>query len=252
MKRRDASARVQTQTVDVAALEQRIGIVFNDRALLRTALTHSSYINEYPDAGEHNERLEFLGDGVLCQIAKYFLYRTCAEREGRLTDLLNLLVSNRTLAAIGEELRIEEFMLLGYGQRIKNTDVRSLSRIRACAVEALIGAIRIDRGLGVAELFISQFLIPRMLKIKDADVRDPKSLLIMTLQERTRQQPVYRVLQKIGSENVSTISVGVYAGNRPIGQASGPSRQVAEQRAARNALREHFNINLPIWEDLIE
>lgn len=248
---KETHKRVTRQTPDLMLFERSIGIVFNHKHLLRTALTHRSYLNENRDVLEHNERLEFLGDAVLEAAVTYHLYRTCQFRsEGDLTALRAVLVCTRTLAKIGEELHIEQYMLFSRGGYRDLENPVTLRYIRACALEAVIGAIRVDRGNGIAELFINKFVLPRLLQIKDVDVRDPKSALQELAQDRWRRTPEYRVLQESGPDHARRFVVAVYIGNKPVAHAEASSKQDAQLNAARKALKDSFNINLAVWDEL--
>ena len=125
-------------------LETKIKIQFQNKDLLATALTHRSYLNEnrsYPLP--HNERLEFLGDAVLELITTEFLYRSYENPEGDLTNLRSALVNYRLLSEIAKDIGLEAFILLSRGEAKDNGRARQV--ILANAIEALIGAIYLDR-----------------------------------------------------------------------------------------------------------
>ncbi len=236
----------------LAEFERRIGISFQDKSFLETALTHCSYLNENTDAVEHNQRLEFLGDAVLEAVVTYHLYTTMPEaNEGKLTNMRAALVNNFVIGKVGEELEIDAYLRMSLGQRRDNQLAeKQVRHIRACAVEAVIGAIRLDRGSGVAELFIRQFLLPRLERIRNADIRDPKEALQEMAQEVWHITPHYVRLNSTGPDHQRTQTVGVYAGTRPLATGVSDSTKHAEQRAARKALREEFDVQFLVWDEV--
>ena len=135
--------------MDLTKLETKIEVKFNNLEHLQTALTHRSYLNENRGYKlPHNERLEFLGDAVLEMVTTEYLYSNYQNPEGELTNLRSALVNYRILAEIARGLGIEEYILLSRGEA-KDTG-RARQVIMANAMEALIGAIYIDQGMGAA------------------------------------------------------------------------------------------------------
>ena len=131
----------------MTALEERLGHSFQNRALLETAVTHSSYANENRASGiVCNERLEFLGDSVLGVTVADFLYRHFPDMpEGRMTRLRAELVCETSLHKVALELGISEYMRLGRGE--EHTGGRQRPSILADMVEAIIAAMYIDSGM---------------------------------------------------------------------------------------------------------
>ncbi|HIP70973.1 MAG TPA: ribonuclease III, partial [Anaerolineae bacterium] len=132
---------------DLSALEENLGVQFQDYSLLTRALTHRSYLNENPGmALEDNERLEFLGDAVLDFVVAAYLYHRFPEMpEGDLTSLRAALVRTTMLARFARQLEIGRFLRLGYGE-VENGG-RERSPILCAAFEAVIGAIYLDQGV---------------------------------------------------------------------------------------------------------
>ncbi len=126
--------------------ERKIGIAFKDKNLLVEALTHRSYLNEYPKWRlPHNERLEFLGDAVLELIVTEALFDKFPKQpEGQLTVLRAALVNYQILARVAESIDLDDFILMSRGER-KDTG-RAREVILANAIEAVIGAIYLDQG----------------------------------------------------------------------------------------------------------
>ena len=140
-------------------LEKRIGYIFNDKVLLKQALTHSSYANEQKirKNGDY-ERLEFLGDAVLEMISSEFLFKEHPDMpEGKLTKLRSSLVCEPALAQCAKEIDLGSYMLLGKGEEA--TGGRYRESITSDVMEALIGALYLDGGFQVVRNFILKFIL---------------------------------------------------------------------------------------------
>lgn len=223
---------------NISELESLIGVSFKNKDLLLQALTHRSYLNENPSWKlDHNERLEFLGDAVLELIVTEYLYNKYSNPEGELTNWRAALVNAVILAEITNQFNLNDFILLSRGEA-KDTG-RARQYILANAIEALIGAIYLDQGYKVAESFITRFVIkelPRVLKEKL--YRDPKSLFQEEAQDRIGITPAYEVLEEWGPDHARQFKVGVFLDKELAGQGEGPSKQDAQQMAARDALHK--------------
>lgn len=217
-------------------LEQSLGTVFNDKDLLRQALTHRSYLNENPNFyPDHNERLEFLGDAVLELIVTEYLYQNYANPEGELTSWRAALVNSKMLSKIAKEIKINDFLLLSKGEA-KDTG-RAREYILANAVEATIGAIYLDRGYGKAANFIKQHIIPRLPEIIEKELyKDPKSSFQEEAQERVGITPTYEVLDEHGPDHAKNFTVGVFLEKELVAKGEGSSKQEAQERAAQKAI----------------
>ena len=219
--------------------QTRIGVAFNDPALLERAFIHRSYLNEHPKLGlEHNERLEFLGDAVLELVVTDFLYRTYPNPEGDLTNWRSALVKTESLASVAETLEISEFFKLSRGETKGNA--RSHALISANAVEAIIGAVYLDQGYDAARDFISAHVISRLEEIlANGTWMDPKSKFQELAQEQHGLTPNYRVLEEAGPDHDKVFTVGAYVGDKLFGKGNGSSKQSAQQVAAQAGL-EHM------------
>ena len=218
---------------------QKMGVVFNDIGLLRTACTHRSYLNENKGAGlEHNERLEFLGDAVLELIITYFLFKKYPKKnEGDLTSYRAALVNTVSLSRVAESLGVNDYMLLSRGEEKDKGRARSI--ILADSVEAIIGAIYIDQGYSAAANFVSRHL----LEVIDIDEivskklwLDAKSRFQERAQEMTNFTPAYKTLKETGPDHDKQFTLGVFLGSVQVALGTGPSKQEAEQKAAEKAL----------------
>lgn len=223
--------------MDFSILEDRLGVSFEERGLLKQALTHRSYLNEnrnYPLG--HNERLEFLGDAVLELVVREFLYRKFPSKpEGVLTAYRSALVNTQMLSALAVEIGLNDFLLLSRGEA-KDTG-RARQIILADAFEAVIGAVRLDQGYDAAQCFIATTLFHKLEEIVTKELwRDAKSRLQEVVQELLRVTPTYEVLEESGPDHGKSFVVGVYFGSDFIAQGTGPAKQHAEVEAAKAAL----------------
>lgn len=216
---------------DPGALARRLGHDFASPELLDEALTHRSA------GGEHNERLEFLGDSVLnCVIAAALYDLRPDVPEGDLTRLRASLVREKTLAQLAAEIDLNQYLRLGPNER--RSGVYRRASALADAVEALIGAIYRDAGFEVARGVILRLYEERLATLPDAeDLKDPKTRLQEWLQARNRPLPLYETVDVSGAEHARNFTVRCAlsdAGMEETGEGS--SRRRAEQNAARAML----------------
>lgn len=221
-------------------LERNIGVTFEDKDLLTEALTHRSYLNEYPKWHlPHNERLEYLGDAVLELIVSEELFaKFPKEPEGRLTVLRAALVNYQILAKVAERIRLQDFIMMSRGERKDNGKAREV--ILANAMEALIGAIYLDRGFAVAKKFADAFVMSNLDEVlKTKSYKDSKSELQEVIQEKLKLTPTYDVITEEGPAHKRMFTMGVYFGDKLIATGEGTSKQEAEADAAKNALKKY-------------
>lgn len=236
------------------ALEATIGHTFNDRGLLRMALTHRSAVFEPTGmrrAGSKprdpanpmlppptNERLEFLGDAVLAYVTADYLYRTFPQlTEGELTAVRAALVKAPTLANFARQIDLGQYLIMGKGEAMMGG--RERDALLSSAFEALLGALSLDRGFTAAADFVL-----RLIKDEAASVvaqrrfKDEKSIFQELVQARLAQTPVYHVVSAEGPSHQRTYTIEVRIGDLVAGRGVGPSKQRAEQNAARDALAQ--------------
>jgi len=215
---------------------EKLGFEFKDINLLVTALTHRSYVNEHrKSVSEHNERLEFLGDAVLELVVTDFLFLNYEEAEGILTSWRASLVRTESIGDAGQLLGYEPLVRMSRGE--KQGGERARVQILANAFEALIGAIYLERGYDDAAVFIKKHIISKLDGIlKEGSWRDPKSHLQEVMQRVDGVTPRYVVLEEVGPDHDKVFTLGVYAGDRQVSQGTGPSKQAAQQEAAKAAL----------------
>lgn len=218
---------------------EKLGFEFKNIDLLITALTHRSYVNEHrKSVSEHNERLEFLGDAVLELVVTDFLFNNYAEPEGILTSWRAALVRTESIGEAGQKLGYEPLVRMSRGE--KQGSERARLQILANAFEALIGAIYLERGYADAEVFISKNITSKLGGIlKEGSWRDPKSHLQEVMQKVDGVTPRYIVLDEIGPDHDKVFTLGVYAGDRLVSKGVGPSKQAAQQEAAKAALKTY-------------
>lgn len=220
-------------TADLAELERRLGVSFEDRSLLEQALRHSSYLNENPGLGQSNERLEFLGDAVLgLVVAERLFLDGPGASEGEMTRARAALVCEETLSGLADSLGLGEYLRLGKGET--GSGGRHKSKNLARVLEAVIGALFIDRGLEASREFILGILGKEFSKLKTASL-DYKTRLQELVQSHKQPSPVYELVSEVGLPHARTFTVVVWVGERILGTGAGKSKKMAETEAAREA-----------------
>ncbi|HEY4500300.1 MAG TPA: ribonuclease III [Candidatus Paceibacterota bacterium] len=217
--------------------EDKAGVVFKNKSLLKQAFTHRSYINENKNTKlEHNERLEFLGDAVLELVVTDFLYREYPTKpEGELTTYRSALVNSTTLSEVASNLDMNDFLLLSKGES-KDTG-RARQFILANTFESVVGATYLDQGYDSAKKFIEKHIFIFADKmIARGNLVDTKSLFQERAQEKTGATPAYKLIKDSGPDHDKSFTVGVYINREQIATGEGKSKQEAEQNAAQRAL----------------
>jgi ribonuclease-3 len=216
-----------------------VGHRFADLALLKLALTHSSFSAEEPGEAS-NERLEFLGDAVLGWVLADEMYRRHPDfHEGLLTDLRKSVVNAATLAEVARGLGIGPFIRLGRGEsRARGGEKVS---ILANAFEAILGAIYLDAGSSVAKSHILRLLrdvidgaVPGLATL------DPKTQLQELAAARDLPAPQY-VVRGEGPDHEKTFHAEVVVGGVTRGAGTGRTKKAAEQEAASRAITSMRN-----------
>ena len=215
-------------------LEQIIGYTFQNKKLLKQALTHSSYANE-KKLGKLgcNERLEFLGDAVLELISSDFLYAKFTQvPEGELTKKRASLVCEPSLAYCARQFGLPQYLLLGKGENM--TGGRNRDSIVSDATEALLGAIYLDGGFEPAKDFVLKFIL------NDIEHKqlfyDSKTILQELIQGETDEEIVYTILKEEGSDHDKSFWAQVSVGKKALGTGKGRTKKAAEQAAAYDAI----------------
>ncbi|MGI2028575.1 MULTISPECIES: ribonuclease III [unclassified Endozoicomonas] len=221
------------KTLELARLQKKLGHEFSNQSLLALALTHRSF------GSRNNERLEFLGDSIVNFVIAEALYERFPDaKEGQLSRLRARMVRGVTLAELGREFELGDFLRLGSGE-LKSGGFRRES-ILADAVEAIIGAIYLDAGMAVCHQRIRTWFTTRLdqLTTTDEQNKDPKTRLQEYLQARQQSLPKYQVTDIQGEAHDQHFSVicELECLDEPS-KGEGSSRRGAEQQAARNALK---------------
>jgi len=218
-----------------------LGVEFSDISLLQKAFTHRSYLNEHKKStSEHNERLEFLGDAVLELIVTEYLYLNFQESEGILTNWRSSLVRTESIGALAKKLGYENYLRLSKGE--KRGSERARDQILANCFEAVIGALYLDQGYQATKDFLYKNLIVTFQEIlSTGSWIDPKSKLQEVVQAQELSTPFYKVISEDGPDHDKTFEIAVFIDNQKIGEGSGPSKQLAQQQAAMDALKNKYH-----------
>ncbi|TSC78987.1 MAG: putative ribonuclease III [Candidatus Peregrinibacteria bacterium Gr01-1014_25] len=216
-------------------LEKQIGIVFRDKELLAQALTHRSAVRESRTRG-HNERLEFLGDAVLELATTEYLFRVSDKPEGELTNWRSALVQRENLAEVARQIRLGDYLFMSRGEEASGG--RERSSTLANGLEAIIGAMFLDRGFDTARDFCDRFILQRLTELlaKGKD-RDFKSVFQELAQEKTGVTPHYDTVSAIGPDHDKVFTCAVFIGEEKIAEGTGNSKQRAEAAAAEAAVK---------------
>ena len=214
--------------------EKLIGYRFEDRSLLETALTHSSYANEHKC--KSYERLEFLGDSVLGFVTAEYLFSHFPDLpEGELTKNRAALVCEKSLCGFSKALRVGEFLRLSHGEM--NSGGRERASILADVFESTTAAIYLDSGrLEEAKRFILRFIVPAAKAQNVKPFKDYKTTLQEIIQQNPEEKLEYMVTGESGPDHDKHFTVEVHLNSNVIGKGGGRSKKEAEQQAAREAL----------------
>ncbi|MDP6849020.1 MAG: ribonuclease III [Kiritimatiellia bacterium] len=217
-------------------LEKRLGYKFKDRSLLEMALTHRSFRYERTDVAVDNQRLEFLGDAVLDLVLAEYLYSKFSEEdEGFLTSFRSRIASGRSLAKYGRDLGLGEFIKIGRGEEVSGGRQRPSNM--ADALESIIGAVYLDRGLkGVQRLFNTVFAPACRDIAGDAWSDNPKGRLQEYTQRNWKSSPEYRLTSSDGPPHARVFTVEAMLPDGASSSASESSKQKAEAAAAKKLL----------------
>lgn len=222
------------QKLNLEELEERIGYRFQDRSLLKQALTHSSFTNEQKiNKTEDYERLEFLGDAVLEMVSSQFLFHTYPQlSEGELTKMRASLVCEPALAFCARDLELGKFIRLGKGEELSGG--RNRESITSDVMEAVIGAIFLDGGIEKAKEYILKFILS---DIENKQLfYDSKSNLQELMQGTLKKEFHYELLEESGPEHSKSFVVEVIMEGKSLGRGLGRTKKAAEQQAAYEAL----------------
>jgi ribonuclease-3 len=219
-------------------VKKKLGIRFRNKKLLELALTHSSYLKAHQDGAikNSNETLEFLGDAVLELLTREYLFKKFPKAsEGKLSELKKMYTNTETLYKIGEELELGNFMIMDKGEELTGGRKRR-SNIAGC-LEAIIGALYLDRGL----VYVRKFVLRIILKRKIDTYKDYKSLLNLWIMQK-KHQISYRIAKEKGPAHHKTFYIDLYLDGKKVSRGKGSSKKKAEQEAAENFLRNNVKL----------
>lgn len=209
---------------------EKFGIKIEDESLLLMALTHSSYSNEHGD--ENYERLEFLGDAVLQLVTSEYFYKTLSvSGEGELSKVRASFVCEEALAQYSKDIGIDKCIRVGNGQLRDINDT-----IIADCFESVLGAIYLDKGFGVAKDYVLKILTP-YVEEHHIFLGDYKSRL-QEMVQTDKKSLEYRLVLESGPSHDKTFIFEVVIDGIVYGRGTGKSKKIAEQNAARDALKK--------------
>jgi ribonuclease-3 len=215
---------------DYGKLQNLIGRKFDNPEVLIEALTHKSCASSGVPK-KNNERLEFLGDGILSAIVVEFLYEKFPlENEGKLSQLKAQIVSARNVSLLAKEIALGDYVLFGKSEDTKESRLRE--SLLCDVFEAVCGAVFLDGGYPAAKSFVLKFLSGQ----SEIIITDYKSRLQETAQSEYKELPEYEVLKELGPDHSKKFEVAVYVKKKLLGTGVGHSKKEAQQAAAKEAL----------------
>lgn len=217
-------------------IEEKIGYNFQNKELLKKALTHTSYA--YENNIESNEKLEFLGDSILEFVSSKYLYENYPElKEGEMTKVRATVVCEKSLYKVAKEHDFSDFLYLGRSERKMGGSQRPA--ILADSVEAVIAAIYLDGGIKEAEKFIIQSLKKDIaMATKHVGDKDYKTVLQEKLQEHGDVKIEYQMLKEEGPDHNKSFEVQVSCNGEVLAKGRGKSKKEAQMEAAEKALEK--------------
>jgi len=221
---------------DIDEFEALLPEPFQNKALLEQAFNHRSFSNENPDVLADNERLEFLGDSVLGAVISDMIVRKYPDfDEGELTEIRSMLVGQSSLARFATDMQMGEFLLLGRGEEAGNG--RTHAKTLCATFEAVVGAIYMDRGFEAVEEFLHPIVSVELPPSEELNlVNDPKTRLQNLIQSSVGKRPSYALLRQDGPLHALRFTMVARILKIDAGVGSGPSRKIAERRAAAMTL----------------
>lgn len=222
--------------MNIDKIEKSIKYSFNNKDLLKTALTHTSYANE--NGIPSYEKLEFLGDSILEFISSKYLYNKYTNlTEGELTKVRAQVVCEDSLKEVAKKHKFYNYILVSKSEQISGGNRKSA--ILADCVEAVIAAIYFDGGLECAEEFIVDNLNETIeYATNHIGMKDYKTVLQEKLQENGEVHIEYNILKESGPDHDKTFEVEVSCNKNVLAKGIGKSKKMAEMEAAKEALRK--------------
>ncbi|GIK60620.1 MAG: Ribonuclease 3 [Ignavibacteriaceae bacterium] len=218
-------------------LEKMIGTTIGNKKIYVEALIHRSFLEENEQFSFSNERLEFLGDSVLnLIIGEYLFNKFPNEEEGFLTKVRAKLVNRNALSLVAEDMDLAELLILS--SSLPKSITHNSKSMLSDALEALIGAIYLDKGIETCKQFIQKKILEPALKNGDHLIDENyKSQLLEYAQANKLAIPVYQIVSEDGPHHDKTFTAEVIIGEKVLGEGKGKSKKEAEQNAAQVALK---------------
>jgi len=222
---------------NTAILQKKLKYKFKKVKFLKQALTHSSYANDIKNSGYiSNQRLEFLGDSLLGMTVAFLIYTNLPElSEGKMSKLRADLVCEKELASIALSLDLGSHLLLAYGE--EKSGGRQRPSILADAFEAVIAAIYLDGGLKPTFKFVKDTFLPK-IKMPSRQDSDYKTLFQEFIQPKPDMSYKYELAAEEGPNHDKLFTIELKINGITMGTGKGKSKKMAEQEAAKAALRE--------------
>ena len=219
-------------------LEKILGTALSNRNIYLEAFIHRSFLEENEQFYFSNERLEYLGDSVLNLVIGEFLFNKFPkEEEGFLTKVRAKMVNRNALSSVAENINLGDFIILG--SNIPKSITQNSKSILSDTLEALIGALYIDKGIETCRSFILGKIVEPMLKEGEHLIDENfKSQLLEYAQANKLSNPVYQITNEEGPHHDKTFTVEVLIAEKVLGRGKGKSKKEAEQFAARKALEK--------------
>ncbi|MFI5237840.1 MAG: ribonuclease III, partial [Ignavibacteriales bacterium] len=218
-------------------LEKIIGTTVDDKKIYVEALIHRSYLEDNETFTFSNERLEFLGDSVLnLIIGEYLFNKFPNEEEGFLTKVRAKMVNRNALSIVAENLNLGELLIIS--SNVPKSITHNSKSILSDALEALIGAVYLDKGIEVCKKFIQTNILEPALKNGDHLIDENyKSQLLEYAQANKLSIPVYQIVSEEGPHHDKVFTAEVIIEGKILGEGKGKSKKEAEQNAAQVALK---------------
>ncbi len=233
--RQQTAGSLNVGTEVMKNLQKAIGYVFKNPKNLELSLIHKSYSSEC-GLNDCNERMEFLGDGILSALVSEHLYNKYSDKqEGDLSQLKAQIVSAKNLSRWAKEIKLDQFVLVSKNEELNGA--RQRESLLCDSFEAVAGAVYLDGGFEAASKFINAFLE----KQSSFDITDYKTKLQEKIQSLYRTLPQYKTIEESGPDHNKQFKVAVFVKEKQLGAGSGNSKKQAEQMAAREALKEIKN-----------
>lgn len=222
-------------------VEEFVSLTPKDEKYYIKAFTHRSYLDKTQEVIKSNERLEFLGDSILGKIVADYLFKEYPnKKEGFLTKARSHLVNKHSLEKIGFDLHLNELLFINDKYLVNSK--KNISNIVADSLEALIAAIYLDLGELAAHKFVTKFIIkPQVISGRLTSDKNYKGQLLEFAHAYKLNQPVYKIVEQTGPQHDKIYKIEVFIDEEVCGIGIGPNKKIAEQKAAKLALKKAKN-----------